>query len=138
MSIVFSKRRSSERLEFQRRPFWLDGFFSVKASFHWSSFQPLQFRRRKTILHVLTRVQWLQGNRTRGGRCRLFSSMGSLFGLRAQSFFCLLLRHISRRPSFVFHVVLRTTQPSRAVIVCHGGCDGRNPLRCCTVKLGQQ
>ncbi|WZZ44246.1 hypothetical protein YC2023_040505 [Brassica napus] len=62
-------RRSSERLEFQRRPFWLDGFFSVKAPFHWSSFQPLQFRRRKTILHVLTRVQWLQGNRTRGGRC---------------------------------------------------------------------
>ena len=86
MSIVFLKRRSSERLGFQRRPFWLDGFFSVKAPFHRSSFQPLQFRWRKTVLHVLTRVHWLQGNRTHGGRCRLSSSTGSLFGLRAQSF----------------------------------------------------
>ncbi|WZZ72792.1 hypothetical protein YC2023_084162 [Brassica napus] len=53
MSIVFSKRRSSERPEFQRRPFWMDGFFSVKALFRRSSFQPLQFRRRMTALHRL-------------------------------------------------------------------------------------
>ncbi|KAH0892580.1 hypothetical protein HID58_055009 [Brassica napus] len=121
------ERRSSERLEFQRRPFWLDGFFSVKAPFHWSSFQPLQFRRRKTILHVLTHVQ------CSSSPCFLVLIRDSdepqfdccLYSIAV----CLLLRHKSRRPSFVFHVVLRTTQPSRAVIVCHGGCDGRNPLR---------
>ncbi|KAH0909678.1 hypothetical protein HID58_032999, partial [Brassica napus] len=73
--------RSSERSGFQRRPFCLDGFFSVKAPFHRSSFQPLRFRRRKTVIHVLTRVHWLQDNRTRGGRCMLSSSTGSLFGL---------------------------------------------------------
>uniref|UniRef100_A0A0D3D860 Uncharacterized protein n=1 Tax=Brassica oleracea var. oleracea TaxID=109376 RepID=A0A0D3D860_BRAOL len=53
MAIVFSKRRSSERPGFQRRPFWMDGFFSVKALFRRSSFQPLQFRRRMTALHRL-------------------------------------------------------------------------------------
>lgn len=50
----------------------------------------------------------------------------------------LLLRHGSRRPSLSSSMSCSVTHPPRTVTVCCGGCDGRNPLWCPTVKLGQQ